>query len=314
MDTPEAQSSRPAHAALVVNTRSRTGERVFERAREQLVQLGVPIEGAYPMDDAGRIPETVQHLLDDGCDLLVLGAGDGTVSTVVDFLAEREVMLGLLPLGTANDFARTLQIPTGLTEACETIAAGKMVDIDLGLVGDNYFVNVASIGLSVAVTRALSARLKRRAGRLAYPLASLKAFFSHQTFSARLSFPNGDHPTTEVDQVLQVAIGNGRFYGGGNVVAPDASIDDHTLDVYVIQGGRHRDLIRIARSFRRGDFVHHDNVTHLTTRHLVVDTEPLLPLNIDGEIVTHSRQDFTVARNALHVLVPADSTAASLDH
>lgn len=312
METPEPP--RPEHAALVVNAQSRAGERVFERAHEHLLELGVPIKVAYRMDDAARIPETVHHLLDDGCDLLILGAGDGTISSVVDFLVGRETLLGVLPLGTANDFARTLEIPTSITAACETIATGKIVDIDLGLVGENYFVNVASIGISAAVTQALTPRLKRRTGRFAYPLAALKAFSKHQPFRARLTFPYGDQSPVDVDQVLQIAVGNGRFYGGGNVVAPDAGIDDHALDVYLIQFTGYRDLVGVARHFRRGDFIHRDNVMHFTTRHLVADTEPLLPLNLDGEIVTHSRQEFTVARNALRVLVPTDSTAASLDH
>src|SRR5699024_2395493 len=100
-------------------------------------------------------------------DLLVLGGGDGTVSSVVDHLADELPVLGLLPLGTANDFARTLQIPTDLRRACEVIAGHRVVDVDLGLAEDNYFVNVASAGLSVAVTQGLSSRLKRRVGALA---------------------------------------------------------------------------------------------------------------------------------------------------
>ncbi|MGH3096244.1 MAG: diacylglycerol kinase family protein, partial [Streptosporangiales bacterium] len=100
-----------AHAALVVNTRSRGGERAYEHAHEALVGSGVPVRSAYSISDPGRIPETVHEVLAEGCDLLILGAGDGTVSAVVDMLAHHEAVFGLLPLGTANDFARTMEIP-----------------------------------------------------------------------------------------------------------------------------------------------------------------------------------------------------------
>ena len=138
----------------------------------------------------------------------------------MDFLANHNSTLGLLPLGTANDFARTLEIPSSLEAACATIAQGKVVDVDLGLVGDNYYVNVAAVGLSVEATRSLSPRLKKSIGPLAYPVAAMTAFFKHEPFVARLSFPERDHEPVEYGRLLQVAVGNGRFYGGGMVVAP----------------------------------------------------------------------------------------------
>lgn len=300
-------------AAMVVNARSRTGDEAFERAREWLTELGVPLHAAHRLHDPGRVPETVRAELRDGADLVILGGGDGTISTVVDFLAGSLPALGVLPLGTANDFARTLQIPGDLRQACETIAAGRVVDVDLGLVGESYFVNVASVGLSVAVTRRLSGRLKRYAGPLAYPMAAARALAGYRPFDARLTFPDADHDPVDLPRMLQVAVGNGRFYGGGNLVSPAAGIDDHTLDVYGIQAGRHRDLLGVARYFRSGQFVHSDSVAHLTTRRVAVETDPPLRLNVDGEIVGRTPQEFSVARNALHVIVPPDSTAASLD-
>lgn len=300
--------------ALVVNSRSRTGQQAYEEASKRLASLGVEVNASYPLQDPERLPETVREVVDQGCDTLVLGGGDGTVSSVVDFLADRPTVLGLLPLGTANDFARTLQVPGDLEQACETIARGKVVDVDLGLVGDNFYVNVASVGLSVGVTQALSAEMKRRMGGLAYPVASLRAFLRHRPFSASLTFPDEDHEPLHLDRLVQVAVGNGRFYGGGNVVAPDAGIDDHTLDVYAIQMGRRRDLIGVARYFKSGDFIRQENVRHLTTQRVVLETDQPQPVNVDGEIVAHTPQEFRIRRNALRVLVPEDSSAAQLDH
>lgn len=297
-------------AAVVVNTLSRSGEEVYTRAVRLLRELGVPVEETYALRKPERLPEAVEEVLGKGCDLLVLGGGDGSVSTVVDFLAGRETVLGLIPLGTANDFARTLEIPVELEEACRTIACGKVVDVDLGLAGDNYFVNVATVGIGAEVTRALSPRLKKRFGSLAYPLAAIKAFFRHEPFSARLTFPEGDHEPVELERLLQVAVGNGRFYGGGLAVSPEAGMDDKRLDVYAIRLGRHRDLIGVARYLRSGDFINQENVCQYRTRRVRVETEPELPVNIDGEVVARTPQEFRVVPDALRVMVPRGSTAA----
>ena len=302
-------------AALIVNTRSRTGERTFFQALDRLQDLGVTLGPTYAVRDPVRLPETVRDVLDDGSayQLLILGGGDGSVSSVVDFLAHHHVVLGLLPLGTANDFARTLGIPSDIEGACQTIAAGKTVDVDLGLAGDNYFVNVASVGLGVEATRALSPWMKKSVGPLAYPAAAIKAFLSHEPFSARLTFPDGDHEPVEHERLLQVAVGNGRFYGGGMVVAPESGIDDRNLDVYAIELGRHRDLIGVARYLKSGDFIRNESVTQYRTERVRLETDPELAVNIDGEVVTRTPQDFSVAHNALKVLVPPDSSAARRD-
>ena len=303
-----------AGAALIVNARSRTGEQAFKRASELLASLGVEIDASYALHDAARLPETVREAVGEGHNPIILGGGDGSVSSTVDFLAHNDVTLGLLPLGTANDFARTLEIPDELEAACRTIANGKVVDIDLGLAGDNFYVNVASVGLGVEATRALSPQLKKSIGPLAYPVAAIKAFLKHEPFTARLSFPDGDHEPIGYGRLLQVAVGNGRFYGGGMVVAPDSGIDDRTLDVYVIKLGRQRDLFGVARYLKSGDFVKNESVDHFRTRRVLLETEPELSVNVDGELVAKTPEEFSVAANALHVIVPETSDAARMDH
>src|SRR5919202_6183185 len=95
-------------ADLIVNIRSRSGEQAFKQARDRLGTLGVPLRATYALRDPARLPETVKEAIAEDHDLIILGGGDGSVSSVADFLARSEAALGLLPLGTANDFARTL--------------------------------------------------------------------------------------------------------------------------------------------------------------------------------------------------------------
>jgi diacylglycerol kinase (ATP) len=302
-------------AALIVNTRSRSAERVFFRALDRLQELKVPLGATYPIRDPVRLPETVREVLGDGSgyETLILGGGDGSVSSVVDFLAHHDVTLGLLPLGTANDFARTLGIPPEVDGACDAIARGKVVDVDLGLAGENYYVNVASVGLGVGATRSLAPWVKKSVGPLAYPVAAIKAFMTHEPFSARLVFPDGDREPVEHERLLQVAVGNGRFYGGGMVVAPGSGIDDKSLDVYAIRLGRHRDLLGAARYLKSGDFIRNESVSQYRTARVRLETDPQLSVNIDGELVARTPQDFSVAANALKVLVPQDSASARRD-
>lgn len=303
----------PERAALVVNVRSRTGQRAYQEAHERLKALGLPIAEAYPIQEPSRLRDTVHRVLEADNDLLILGGGDGTVSSVVDELAGHSAVLGLLPLGTANDFARTLQIPTEVGAACETITEGKLVDVDLGFTEGDYYVNLASVGLSVEATRSLTPWLKRYGGALAYPVAAVRAFLRHEPFSAKLTFPAGDHEPIEFGRLLQIGVGNGRFYGGGLAVAPAASMDDQTLDVYAIELGRSRDLVGVGRYLKSGKFIESELVHHYLTSAVRVETEPKLPVNVDGELIARTPEEFSIAHNALKVIVPQHSASARYD-
>lgn len=255
-----------------------------------------------PVRDPARLPETISAAIDSGHDLIILGGGDGSVSSAVDVLAHRQVPVGLLPLGTANDFARTLHIPAELEQACRTIADGTVVDIDLGLSGDNYYVNRASAGIGAAVAEAMSPVLKKRLGVLAYPIATAKALLRHRPFRARLTFPDGDHPPQEFARLLQISVANGRYFGGGQLAAADSGIDDSTLDISVMRHGSVRELVATARDLRKGRAP--ASVLHIRTRRVDVHTDDTMPINVDGELTGSIPQSFSVARNALHVVVP----------
>ncbi|GAB3039574.1 lipid kinase [Nocardioides flavus (ex Wang et al. 2016)] len=307
-DTPV--TPRTDRVAVVVNTAARTGARALPLVASALRGVGSEV-AVHPVQGGAELHEVLVAVMDDAPDLLVVGGGDGTVGCAAAAVAHTRTRLGVLPLGTANDFARTLEIPAGLAAAVDTLLHGRVVDVDLGRVDGRAYLNVASIGLSVAVTRRLTPGLKRRLGRLAYPAATLAAYRSHRPFAARLELDDGT--VLELDDLMQVAVGNGRHYGGGLTVAPDASIDDHLLDVYAVEQGRLRDHVSVARLLRTGHLVEHERVHHVTTRRLRLVTDEPLPVNLDGEIAASTTATFTVDRNAVHVVVPTASRAARLD-
>ena len=302
---------RVDRVAVVVNTGSRTGARALPLVESALRRTTAERVQVHGVPGGPELVAALEAAVASGPDLLVVGGGDGTIGCAAALVAHTPTTLGVLPLGTANDFARTLGIPTAVPAAVDTLLKGTVVDVDLGRVNGRPFLNVASLGLSVAVTRHLTPGLKRRLGRLAYPVATLAAHRAHIPFSARIELTDGS--VLELDDLMQVAVGNGRHYGGGLTVSPTASIDDHLLDVYAVERGRLRDHVSVARLLRSGDLVEHERVHHLTTRRLRLVTDEPLDINLDGEIAEVTPATFEVDRNALHVVVPVGSRAARLD-
>ncbi len=308
-DAPHPQP-RTDRVAVVVNTASRTGSRALPLVARELARAAEEVQ-VHPAHGGAGLRDALDAAMATQPDLLVVGGGDGTVGCAAGLVAHTSTTLGVLPLGTANDFARTLEIPTALTAAVDTLLTGKVVDVDLGRVDGQVYLNVASLGLSVAVAQRLTPGLKRRLGRFAYPVATLAAYRGHRPFAARLELDDGS--VLELRDLMQVAVGNGRHYGGGLTVSPNASIDDHLLDVYAVEQGRLRDHVSIARLLRTGHLVEHDRVHHVTARRLRLVTDEPIEVNLDGEVAATTPATFEVDRNALHVVVPADSRAARMD-
>ncbi|TIC85443.1 lipid kinase [Nocardioides sp. GY 10127] len=298
---------------VLLNARARRAPGAAAKVRAQLEAAGWEHAHLRVLADGRGLGVALEQALSERPDLLVVGGGDGSVTAAAHRVAGTSTVLGVLPLGTANDFARTVEIPDDLRGAVRTLVEGHVVDVDLGRTGDHSFLNAASVGLSVAVTERLTPRLKRRLGPLAYPVATLLAYRGTPGFAARLEFPAGDHGTLELEDVLQVTIGNGVRHGGGNLVGPDASIDDHLLDVYAISRGRLTEHVSIARFLKDGRFVEHELVHHVRTPAVRIHTDEPMPVNADGELVATTPGTFRVERNALHVLVPTTSRAATWD-
>ena len=174
-------------AALVVNTRSRRGRRFYPSVRARLQAAGFSLLGSFPAGRAGGLGASLVAAMDLHPDLLVVGGGDGTISEAARCLAYHDIALGVLPLGTTNNFARTLGIPLDVPGAIGVLAAGKVADVDLGKAGEAVFANLVSTGLSSQVAAAVPHQLKRVAGRAAYPLTALAALPRHRPLRASIT-------------------------------------------------------------------------------------------------------------------------------
>ena len=289
--------------ALLINARARLGHRAEAAVVDALRGAGLHLDRMVRVRRPANLARVVDELLahERGLDRLIVGGGDGTLSTVAPRLAGRETLLGVIPLGTANDFARTLGIPMQPGPAAAVAAGWEVRAIDMARANDAYFLNVASVGLSVAMTTELSSRLKRWLGPAAYAVAGARALVRHPTFRALIEAPDG---TVAEESVHQVVVANGRFYGGGVLVAHRSTLDDGTLAAYTLGRRGRWQLLRTIALLRFRVPLDRPGDSFTSTAALRVQTFPSLPVNLDGEIRTRTPVDFAVVPRALRVLVP----------
>jgi YegS/Rv2252/BmrU family lipid kinase len=218
---------------------------------------------------------------------------------VVDHFAYEHVVFGLLPLGTANSFARTLGIPLDLPSAIDVLVTGKVLEVDLGKINDDYFANGSSIGMPSIVGRAAPPSLKRWLGRAAYGLVAVAKFARYKPFRCNVTI-NGRELSFEA---LDVRIANGA-YQGGVLVASEAVLHDGEIVVHILKGRSKwalaKEWARLAFSapFAPGD------IEFLQAPELTIDTVPRQYVSVDGEVITQTPINVSVAHQGLLLIVP----------
>lgn len=297
---PSIPRTFPRQALLVLNRNSRSGEAYLDEVRDRLGSAGFQVTHLC-FDDKERLVREIAARATEA-DCVIAAGGDGTANMVARALLARDLPLGIIPLGTANDLARTLGIPMGIDEAIHIIAAGHTRRIDIGLVNGHPFFNVASLGLSAELAATLTTEVKRRFGRFGYALTTVRVLLRARPFRVRITTEQG----VVTARTLQIAVGNGRYYGGGNAVAQDAAIDDGQLDLYSLEFYRAWKLALLARSFREGTHGRADGVRALSGRSFLVETRRSLPVNADGELVTRTPARFELLRQRMTVFAPAE--------
>jgi diacylglycerol kinase (ATP) len=242
-----------------------------------------------------------------GCEMIVAAGGDGTLNEVVNGIATNgsKVRLGLIPLGTGNDFARTLGLPHNLDEAIAVLAAGHTRAIDLVRVKSDkvrYFVNVSAGGFSGLVDEKLTPEMKRTWGPLAYLRSAAAALPELRAYRTKLSFDKKKPLTLSL---YNVVIANGRYVGGGRQIAPKASIDDGLLDVILIKERSAAELALLAAKVALGKHLSSDAIVFRRAAKVTVNSKPGMWFNVDGELVGKEPARFEVLPRALQFVVTA---------
>ena len=283
-------------ALLLINPHSRRGAERAALVETVLRQAGLDllIEGGdgEPADTIRRHAEAV--------DRVIVGGGDGSLNAVVPALLETGLPLGIIPLGTANDFARTLGIPINPQQAAKVIADSNIKHVDVGEANGRPFLNVASIGLGVDLTRALTRNSKRRWATLGYAVAGLRVLRRLQPFTAEITHSG----QVQVSRTIHVAIGNGRHFGGGMVVDERAQLDDGRLHTFSLEVDHWWQLLRLLPALRKGTHGAWTEVRTLTGEEVSIRTHRPRSVNTDGEITTRTPVTVRVRPRALKVFVP----------
>ncbi|AJA09486.1 putative lipid kinase [Sphingopyxis fribergensis] len=288
---------------LLHNAKARQGDGALEPVCNQL-NAGGFIVTVEPFDNLPEIARDITRL-HQSSDAIVVCGGDGSISSSAPAVIESGLPLGIIPAGTANDLARTLSIPLDFAAAADVIVAGHKRQIDIGMVNGHAFFNVASIGLSSALAQQLDPGIKKRFGRLGYAVAALRIMAGARRFRARIVEKGSG---TSV-RTYQIAIGNGRLYGGGNVVEETAAIDDGALDLYSLEMRNLWKSALMVRAFRSGTHGAWKEVRTARCVEFDIETRRPMPINTDGEIVTATPARFSVLPGAVTVFVPLEAGA-----
>ncbi|WP_343526900.1 diacylglycerol kinase family protein [Sphingomonas sp.] len=284
---------------MVVNAKSRRGQALFKRACKAMSGLPYRVD-ARAVEDPDELEPTVRELLAAKPDLLILGGGDGTISGLVDLMVGHDVMLGVLPLGTANSFARSLGIPLDIEGAIEVIRSGRPRRIDLGMIDNDYYANCAAMGISPKIAETVPHGLKRIAGRLGYLGWAAYQFMRFRPFTLIVE----QDGKRERLRVVEVRISNGPYHGGTELVE-SAEVDSGEIVVQAVCGHvKRRLIVNWAASILRSDY-RKEKVREFRGKAIELNTIPPLPISIDGEVLAHTPVTARIAPGIIEVMAPA---------
>jgi len=275
---------RMARVVLVINEKVRAGGDT-ESAVKQVQRLGIDLD-VRSFCSKKALGELVEQAAREGTGRVVVGGGDGTLNAVVNSLMRvdqgTQVSLGIVPLGTANDFARGVGLDgTNLVDTIKLACTGTPTRIDVGQMNDQYFVNVASAGFGAEVTTKTPGEMKAVLGEAAYHIMGFVSAFQARPYEARLTLPGG---VVEEGPILVMAVGNSRFAGGGYEVAPRASLTDGLLDLAIVRSTQPIGLVQLLGGLDESmNFQEDEQLLYRQVSSLSLRTQDPVQVNLDGE-------------------------------
>ncbi|MGU3472829.1 diacylglycerol kinase [Paenibacillus sp. D51F] len=246
---------------------------------------------------------------DRGFDMIIAAGGDGTLYEVINGLGEKENRppLGILPVGTTNDFARALGIPRNLEYACELITRQYARPIDVGRAGKKYFINIAGGGSMTELTYEVPSKLKTLIGQLAYYMKGLEKM---TRLRATEVFIQAEGIPEIHEEIMLFLICNSNSVGGFEKLAPDARLDDGLFEVVVLKKCNLAEFIRIVTLALRGEHFNDPHLIHFKTPRMQITTPDYVQLNLDGEYGGTLPCTFTMLPSHLNIFVDQDGKAS----
>jgi len=289
--------------------------------REQVGHLDITItSGPGDAERAGF------RAANDGEVRLFVAGGDGTLNDVLNgvYASGRlaDVVFGLLPLGTGNDFAAVTGIPSDVDDAVRSFAGGHTLLVDVGRLDERVFVNVSAGGFVAEASEAVTPELKTLTGRLAYLIGGAQALLSYEPVRAHVE-PRGESQVLYPSRLLKTvrsgsaagmvahdldlqmfAVCNSPLIGGGRLIAPEAVIDDGWLDVCVIEAMPTLEFVALLRQVARGEHLDDPRVSYFRTRDLRLQFDRAIKVNTDGQVLDAASCHYTILPRAARFIVP----------
>lgn len=301
-----------SHTVFLVNPASAngsTGRRWPELARRA---ASAGLEGATLFSERqGHLAELAREAALGGAELLVVVGGDGSVNEVANGLAGlgRQPEVAVVPRGTGWDFSRTFAIPRNIDDAVQVALHGDVRTVDVGRAtyrawdgsdATAAFANVASAGMSGAIAKRANETTKALGGKASYLWATFAVFSGWEASEIEVAV-DGER---RAGRMFDVVVANGRFFGGGLEVCPDAEPDDGLFDVLTIGDVTKRDLVQTMPKMYRGRHLPHPKAELLRGSSVTVTCETALPIELDGEQPGTTPVTFEVSAAALRLRVP----------
>ena len=294
----------PKRATLVVNAMSRSGAAAFDEARDKLATAGVELIDAHAVQNPDMMEPVVKAAIAKS-PMVIIGGGDGTLSSTVDFFMGSDTVFAVLPLGTANSFARTLGLPLDLDGAIGVIAGGRRKRIDLGVIDGDYFANAAALGLSPLIADTVPHGLKKYLGMVGYLLWAVRVAFKFRPFRLRVTLDDG---SVVKAWATEARIANGSHHGGVELVE-DQALDSGQIVIQAVTG---KSLWGLAWSWFATLFKLRRRALTTTEwwgRKLQLEARPAQKISIDGEIAARTPVTVEIAKGAIEVAAPRESGA-----
>lgn len=288
--------------ALIIFNRNAGGGRKIARLEEVVARLsgaGVEVK-VHETSFAGDAAQTAgaARFTGSGTDVVICAGGDGTINEVVNGMAGGDTPLALLPIGTANVLAAEIGLETDPQSVVEAILKGVATPVHLGTANGRYFTLMTGVGLDAEVVATVDIKLKRRTGKLAYALATLRRWAAYRNHHFQVTVDGVTH------QAAAAIVANGHYYGGRFVCAEDARITEPGLHVCLFQKpGRWQAIYYMMALF--GGFLDRLNTYRvIPCRHVAIRNGRDGPVQGDGDIITRLPVDITVAAETVVLMMP----------
>lgn len=288
-------------ALLILNRRARSGGNFpLDECIARLEQGGLRLTVFDDLEKDDSFSKL--YKLARASNLVIVAGGDGTVHHCLGLLMKVQKPLAVLPAGTANDLVRSLMIPADPLEACDVILQGVQMKVDVGKVNERYFLNAAHIGLGVKITNELTAESKKQLGDWSYLRAFFMALKGLRSFRVRLRVDDQELRM----RVLHICVGNGRYYGGGNIVDQRCYLGDGKFSLYALRPQSKWNLLGIAPLIRTGIQSLARSAFTAQATDVVVQTRRPMKIYADGEYVGTTPAHFGLLPEALTVICSAE--------